>query len=74
MINYYVLQYCRVNFFHLLLTVSSAELYLVLEYGDNDLAGILAVPAIKFSLSQLKEIMKQLFEGLFCLHEQKVCT
>jgi len=45
--------------------------FLVFDYMDHDLWGLMKVDA-KFSISQLKCIMKQLFEGLHYIHSQNI--
>ncbi|KAH7685127.1 [RNA-polymerase]-subunit kinase protein [Dioscorea alata] len=50
----------------------SGSLYLVFEYMEHDLAGLAATPGIKFSESQVKCFMKQLFSGLDHCHSQGV--
>ncbi|OWM67518.1 hypothetical protein CDL15_Pgr028381 [Punica granatum] len=50
----------------------SGSLYLIFEYMDHDLAGILARPGIKLSESQIKCYMQQLFRGLEHCHSQGI--
>ncbi|XP_022819046.1 cyclin-dependent kinase 9-like [Spodoptera litura] len=44
-----------------------AECYLVLEYCEHDLAGLLSHPNVKFSLGETKMVLKQLLNSLFYL-------
>ena len=43
-------------------------IYMVFEYMDHDLTGLLDLPGIKFSAAQIKCYVKQLLEGLHYLH------
>lgn len=46
--------------------------YLVFEFCDHDLAGLLSNANVKFGLAEQKEIMKQLCSGLFFIHNNKI--
>jgi len=46
--------------------------YLVFEFCDHDLAGLLSNTSVKFQLAEIKEIMKQLCNGLFFIHTNKI--
>ena len=48
------------------------EFYMVFEYMDHDLTGLLQNPAVKFTNSQLKCYLKQLLEGVAYLHRNGV--
>ncbi|XP_057952529.1 protein IMPAIRED IN BABA-INDUCED STERILITY 1 isoform X2 [Malania oleifera] len=50
----------------------SCSIYLVFEYMEHDLTGLLACPDIKFSESQIKCYMKQLLSGLEHCHSRGV--
>ncbi|RAL44919.1 hypothetical protein DM860_003678 [Cuscuta australis] len=50
----------------------SGHLYLVFEYMEHDLAGLVASPAIRFTESQIKCYMQQLFHGLEHCHSRGV--
>ncbi|KAL8171638.1 hypothetical protein V2J09_023442 [Rumex salicifolius] len=50
----------------------SGSLYLVFEYMEHDLAGLAARPGVKFSESQIKCYMQQLFRGLEHCHKSGV--
>ncbi|XP_011028375.1 PREDICTED: probable serine/threonine-protein kinase At1g09600 isoform X1 [Populus euphratica] len=50
----------------------SGSLYLVFEYMEHDLAGLLASPAIKFTEAQIKCYMQQLLHGLEHCHNRGV--
>ncbi|KAL0877848.1 hypothetical protein Bca101_027554 [Brassica carinata] len=50
----------------------SSSLYLVFEYMEHDLAGLAATPGIKFSESQIKCYMQQLFRGLEHFHRRGI--
>ena len=49
-----------------------ATFYLVFEFCDHDLAGLLNNLNVKFSLPEIKEIMAQLLKGLYFIHNNKI--
>ncbi|KAJ0963464.1 hypothetical protein J5N97_028586 [Dioscorea zingiberensis] len=50
----------------------SCSLYLVFEYMEHDLAGLISSPVVKFSDSQIKCYMRQLLSGLEHCHSRGV--
>ncbi|XP_044476333.1 protein IMPAIRED IN BABA-INDUCED STERILITY 1-like [Mangifera indica] len=50
----------------------SCSIYLVFEYMEHDIAGLLSCPDIKFSESQIKCYMKQLLSGLEHCHSRGI--
>ncbi|XP_059442320.1 protein IMPAIRED IN BABA-INDUCED STERILITY 1-like isoform X2 [Corylus avellana] len=50
----------------------SCSIYLVFEYMEHDITGLLSCPDIKFSESQIKCYMKQLLSGLEHCHSRGV--
>ncbi|KAK1310918.1 putative serine/threonine-protein kinase [Acorus calamus] len=50
----------------------SCSLYLIFEYMEHDLAGLAALPGVKFTESQVKCYMKQLLSGLEHCHSKGV--
>ncbi|THU44008.1 hypothetical protein C4D60_Mb02t02840 [Musa balbisiana] len=50
----------------------SCSLYLVFEYMEHDLAGLVAIPGIKFTEPQVKCYMQQLLHGLEHCHMKGV--
>ena len=46
-----------------------ARFYLVFEYCDNDLAGLLANPSVSMTDGERKGIMKQILDAIYFLHE-----
>lgn len=48
------------------------SIFLVLEFCEHDLAGLLSASGVNFNLGEKKMVMKQLFEGLFFIHQNKV--
>ncbi|KZV37329.1 putative serine/threonine-protein kinase-like [Dorcoceras hygrometricum] len=50
----------------------SGSLYLVFEYMEHDLAGLLASPGVKFTEPQIKCYMQQMFRGLEHCHSRGV--
>lgn len=47
-------------------------MFLVLEYCEHDLGGLLSPGGVHFSLAQKKMIMKQIFSGLEALHHHRI--
>lgn len=54
------------------MVVSKGHVYMVFEYLDHDLAGVLHHPSITFSEAHIKSIMWQLLSGLAYMHEHSV--
>ncbi|GAA6062854.1 hypothetical protein JCM10212_006107 [Sporobolomyces blumeae] len=52
--------------------VSKGHVYMVMEYMDHDLTGVLHHPTISFSPAHLKSLMKQFLEGLGFIHRRGV--
>ena len=52
--------------------MSSGHVYMVFEYMDYDLTGVLRHPQIKFSHSHLKSLMGQLLRGLSHIHHRGI--
>ncbi|CAH1428329.1 unnamed protein product [Lactuca virosa] len=50
----------------------SCSIYLVFEYMEHDISGLLSCPNIKFTESQIKCYMKQLLSGLKHCHSQGI--
>nr|XP_043636980.1 protein IMPAIRED IN BABA-INDUCED STERILITY 1-like [Erigeron canadensis] len=50
----------------------SCSIYLVFEYMEHDISGLLSCPDIKFTESQIKCFMKQLLSGLEHCHSRGV--
>ncbi|XP_003387081.1 PREDICTED: cyclin-dependent kinase 9-like [Amphimedon queenslandica] len=48
------------------------SIYLVLDFCEHDLAGLLECKEIKFSLSEIKNIMQQLFNALAYIHGNNI--
>ena len=44
------------------------SIFLVFEFCEHDLAGLLSCREVKFSLSAIKSVMQQLFNALFYIH------
>ena len=47
-------------------------MYLVFDFCEHDLAGLLSCEDVKFSLSEIKSIMQQLFQALFYIHGSRI--
>eukprot|EP00731_Ephydatia_muelleri_P023987 Em0016g258a len=48
------------------------SIYLVLEFCEHDMAGLLSCEEIKFSLAEIKSIIQQLFNALFYIHGNNI--
>ena len=48
------------------------SIYLVFEFCEHDLAGLLSNGNVKFSLGEIKGVIKQLLNGLYYIHSNKV--
>jgi len=46
--------------------------YLVFDFCEHDLAGLLSNVNVKFSLGEIKKVMQQLLNGLYFIHSQKI--
>lgn len=49
-----------------------SQFYLVFEFCEHDLAGLLSNPAVKFTLGEQKKIMQQLLNGLYFIHKNLI--
>ena len=49
-----------------------ATFYLVFEFCEHDLAGLLSNVNVKFSLGEIKKVIQQLLNGLFFIHSNKI--
>ncbi|CAG5119404.1 unnamed protein product [Candidula unifasciata] len=49
-----------------------STVYLVFEFCEHDLAGLLSNPQVKFSLAEIKKVMQQLLNGLYYIHSNKI--
>ncbi|ODQ58698.1 hypothetical protein WICANDRAFT_21208, partial [Wickerhamomyces anomalus NRRL Y-366-8] len=52
--------------------VEQKQIYMIFDYADHDLTGILSNPDIKLSDANCKYFFKQLLEGINYLHSKKV--
>ncbi|CEH17388.1 pkinase-domain-containing protein [Ceraceosorus bombacis] len=52
--------------------VSKGSIYLVFEYMEHDLNGVLQHPSIEFSAAHLKSLSRQFLRGLEYLHKKSV--
>jgi cyclin-dependent kinase 9 len=49
-----------------------ATFYLVFEFCEHDLAGLISNSNVKFTLPDVKKVMQQLLEGLYFIHSNKI--
>lgn len=49
-----------------------ATFYLVFDFCEHDLAGLLSNINVKFSLGEIKKVMQQLLNGLYFIHSNKI--
>lgn len=54
------------------IVVSKGSVYMVFEYMDHDLTGLLQNSEVQFDTSQIKCYMKQVLEGLHFLHSKSI--
>lgn len=52
--------------------VAKGSVYMVLEYMDHDLSGILGHPNFNFEPAHAKSLVKQMLEGLAYLHHMGI--
>ncbi|NXI42008.1 CDK9 kinase, partial [Galbula dea] len=48
------------------------SIYLVLDFCDYDLAGLLSNTHVKFRLSEIKKVIQMLLNGLYFIHRNKI--
>ncbi|CAH1738030.1 hypothetical protein AGLY_002685 [Aphis glycines] len=46
--------------------------YLVFEFCEHDLAGLLSNTKVKFSLGEIKQVIQQMLNGLYYIHSNKI--
>ncbi|GFQ82385.1 cyclin-dependent kinase 9 [Trichonephila clavata] len=51
---------------------SKSTFFLVFDFCEHDLAGLLSNVNVKFSLGEIKMVMKQLLNGLYFIHSNKI--
>lgn len=51
---------------------NKATFYLVFDFCEHDLAGLLSNINVKFNLAEIKKVMQQLLNGLFYIHSNKI--
>ena len=53
-------------------SITSRAFYLVFDFCEHDLAGLLSNINVKFFLGEIKKVMQQMCEGLFFIHNNKI--
>lgn len=48
------------------------SIYLVFEFCEHDLAGLLSNVRVKFTLAEIKKVMQMMLNGLYYIHRNKV--
>lgn len=48
------------------------SIYLVFDFCEHDLAGLLSNANVKFTLAEIKKVMQMLLNGLYYIHRNKV--
>ncbi|XP_022434375.1 cyclin-dependent kinase 9 isoform X1 [Delphinapterus leucas] len=48
------------------------SIYLVFDFCEHDLAGLLSNVLVKFTLSEIKRVMQMLLNGLYYIHRNKI--
>ncbi|XP_062940580.1 cyclin-dependent kinase 9-like [Cynocephalus volans] len=51
---------------------SKGSIYLVFDFCEHDLAGLLSNAFVKFTLSEIKRVMQMLLNGLYFIHMNKI--
>ncbi|KAK7070195.1 P-TEFb-associated cyclin-dependent protein kinase Cdk9 [Halocaridina rubra] len=51
---------------------SLSTFFLVFEFCEHDLAGLLSNANVKFNLGEIKKVMQQLLNGLYYIHSNKI--
>lgn len=51
---------------------NKSTFYLVFEFCEHDLAGLLSNYNVKFNLGEIKKVMQQLLNGLYFIHSNKI--
>ena len=46
--------------------------FLIFDFCEHDLAGLLSNVNVKFNLGEIKKVMQQLLNGLYYIHSNKV--
>ncbi|WWD19485.1 hypothetical protein CI109_103945 [Kwoniella shandongensis] len=54
------------------MVVSTGSVYMVLEYMDHDMTGLLAHPTLQFSPANIKSLNHQMLSGLAYLHDRGI--
>lgn len=51
---------------------NSYKFFMVFDFCEHDLAGLLSNNNVKFSLGEIKNVMQQLLNGLYYIHRNRV--
>ncbi|XP_018019882.1 cyclin-dependent kinase 9 [Hyalella azteca] len=52
--------------------INVSMFFLVFEFCEHDLAGLLSNVAVKFNMAEIKKIMQQLLNGLYYIHSNNI--
>ena len=73
--TYVCIYFATCNYLATVLLVHSQDscsIYLVCEFCEHDLAGLLSNPQVKFSLGEIKKLLQQLFNGMYYIHHNRI--
>ncbi|KAK3594674.1 hypothetical protein CHS0354_016339 [Potamilus streckersoni] len=63
---------CRTKGNYITCTTYNSKFYLILEYCEHDLAGLLDNANVKFSLGEIKNVLQQLLNGISFIHSNEI--
>ncbi|MCL4142319.1 UNVERIFIED_CONTAM: hypothetical protein GTU68_043688, partial [Idotea baltica] len=67
-----LLEICRTKVISASQIQHISTFYLVFEFCEHDLAGLLSNAQVKFNLGEIKKVMQQLLNGLYYIHSNKI--
>lgn len=70
---------CLYSFYFVFIALTATQfnrykgsIYLVFDFCEHDLAGLLSNTNVKFTLAEIKKVMQMLLNGLYYIHRNKV--